>query len=278
VGYDLAEYEPVNWNPRGEKKILHIDFTPAEFLTNYQPEAEVVADISGTLWELNRILNEKDLSYDPRWFKSVREKILADLKSYDLQNGKPFTIPGTLNILRSLMKGDDLLISDVGSHKLWIGRNFPVCCPNGCLISNGLASMGIALPGGIAASLVDPKRRIVAAMGDGGFMMNSQELETAKRVGAHFTVLIFNDNDYGLISWKQRISRGHSTGTKITNPDFKAYGESFGIKSYRPKNLKELKEQLAECLSAKKLRLIEVPVNPKVNDELVKKLSKRSKR
>ena len=137
----------------------------------------------------------------------TRERIRREA-TYALKEGQPFTIPGVLNILQTIMHNDDLLISDVGSHKIWIARNFSACCPNGCIISNGLASMGIACLGAIAAALHSPGRRIIAAMGDGGFLMNSQELETAKRLGLGFTVIIFNDNDYGLISWKQQMSRG----------------------------------------------------------------------
>src|SRR5699024_8001459 len=138
-------------------------------------------------------------------------------------------VPGTLHALRSILPDESLLISDVGSHKMWIARNFPTYCPNGCIISNGLATMGIALPGAIAASLQNPDRPVVAAAGDGGFMMNIQELETAKRLGVSFVAIVFNDNDYSLISWKQHMHTGHSTGTKISNPDFKALAESFGI-------------------------------------------------
>src|SRR5438445_7355945 len=117
-------------------------------------------------------------------------------------NAPTITVPGALNLIRQILPDDGLLISDVGSHKIWIARNFPTYHPNGCIISNGLAAMGIALPGGIAAALAEPGRPIVAAMGDGGFLMNSQELETAKRLGVGYTILVFNDNDYGLISWK----------------------------------------------------------------------------
>jgi len=208
VGYDIAEYPPERWNLAGDKKIIHIDFVPAEVYTHYNPDVEIVGDISGTLWEINKQCQDLNFRIDREWYKPIRSRILEDIRSYDLVDDK-FTVPGTLNIIRKIMDDSGLLISDVGSHKMWIARNFQTCAPNGCIISNGLASMGISLPGGIAASLIDPGRQIVAAMGDGGFMMNSQELETAKRLGVGFTVLVFNDNDYGLISWKQRISSGN---------------------------------------------------------------------
>jgi len=272
VGYDIAEYAPDAWNPHQDKKIIHIDFTPAEVYTHYQPHVEIVADISATLKALNEKLKNASLASDGSWYFPVREAIIKDRESYTLSEGQAFTIPGVLNIMQSIMGHDDLLISDVGSHKIWVARNFSACCPNGCIMSNGLASMGFALPGAVAASLFFPHRRIVAVMGDGGFLMNSQELETAKRLKVDFTTIIFNDNDYGLISWKQQMSRGKSTGTKITNPDFKAYAESFGIKSYCPVGVKELAEQLKQSLNARELSVFEIPIDTSVNQELIKKL------
>ncbi len=272
VGYDVAEYAPEKWNPGADKKIVHIDFSPAEVYTHYKPRVEVVCDVSGALWELNQKLSDENLQFDPDWYKPIRRRIVEDVASYDLAEGQPFTVPGTLNLVREVLDKDGLLISDVGSHKMWIARNFPTRSPGGCIISNGLASMGIALPGGIAAALVDPERQVVAAMGDGGFLMNSQELETAKRLGVGFTCVVFNDNDYGLISWKQTMSRGRSVYTRLGNPDFKKYAESFGIEAHRPGDVAELKACLADAITGRKLCLIEVPVDAGVNNQLVEKL------
>ncbi len=272
VGYDIAEYNPGKWNPQGDKPIIHIDFTPSEVYRQYEPEVEVTGDTSAAMWELDRRLADCELDFDTGWFKPVRDRIMEDIRSYDLEDGEAFTIPGTLNIIREVMDDGGLLISDVGSHKMWIARNFATCCPNGCIISNGLASMGISLPGGIAASLADPERQVVALMGDGGFLMNSQELETAKRLGVNLTVVIVNDDDFGLISWKQRMSRGRSVCTKIGNPDFKAYTESFGIEGYRPESLGELKGQLEKSIRGRGLSVVEVRVDAGVNNELVDKL------
>ncbi|MFK8103715.1 MAG: thiamine pyrophosphate-dependent enzyme [Saprospiraceae bacterium] len=197
---------------------------------------------------------------------------MKDIKSYDLKTGDNLTVPGTLNLLRSMMDDDDLLISDVGAHKMWIARNYPCYCPNGCIISNGLASMGISLPGGIAGALLDGNRRVVSVMGDGGALMNIQELETAKRLGISYTVIVFNDNDYGLISWKQERSANRTAGTKISNPDFVKLGESFGWNGYRPTTVADLKMVLEECLNNQELNLIEIPIDASVNQALVQKL------
>jgi len=274
VGYDIAEYPPQKWNPNGRARIVHIDFAPAEVYMHYQPEVEVVGDISGALHALDQRLMEADRRYQRDWYAPIRARILGDIAGYELGPDEAFTIPGALNIMREVMDDDSLLLSDTGSHKMWIARNFPTYRPNGTVISNGLATMGIALPGAVAAALVDPNRQVVAAMGDGGFLMNSQELETAKRLGVNFTAVVFNDFDYGLISWKQEMSKHRSVATRLGNPDFKAYAESFGIKGYRPETLDELREQLAQAIQSRELSVIEIRVSAQVNNELVDKLAK----
>jgi len=274
IGYDIAEYAPDYWNKHKDKKIVHIDFTPAEIYEYYQPEVEVVCDISAVLWELNIKAKALGLKCNCKWFQNIRQEIIADFDSYKLKEGDCFTIPGALHLIREIMNPGDILISDVGSHKMWIGRNYPVYEPNSVIISNGLASMGIALPGGIAAKLAHPEKQIVTAMGDGGFLMNSQEIETAKRIGVGYTIIVFNDNDYGLISWKQIGHTGKKYGTGLTNPDFKKYAESFGIKGYSPETLSELKENLREAITSQELSLVEIKIDPSVNYELSTKLEK----
>lgn len=271
VGYDIAEYPPQRWYPDGDKPIVHIDFYPAEVYTHYLPKVEVVGDISDALWELNSRLKESEKAYDD-WYQPIRKRIQEDILSYRLKENEPFTVPGTLLELRDLLEDDALLISDVGTHKMWVARNYPTYCPNGCIISNGMASMGIALPGGIAARLHDKGRQLVSVMGDGGFLMNSQELETAKRLGTSYINIVFNDNDYGLISWKQQQHRQRSVSTRIQNPDFKKYSESFGIPGYRPESLSELRTVLKKALDTEELCLIEVPISNHVNNELTDKL------
>lgn len=276
IGYDIAEYAPEYWNPKREKKIIHIDFLPAEVYDFYQPEVEIVADVSGAIWALNKSLTENKTIFDNMWYRPIRKQIISDINSYKLKQGDEFTVPGVLHILRGIMDAGDILISDVGSHKMWVGRNYPVYEPNSVLISNGLASMGIALPGGLAAKLARPEKKVVAVMGDGGFLMNSQEIETAKRIGVGYTIIVFNDNDYGLISWKQTSHTGATFGTKLSNPDFKKYAESFGIAAYAPKNLIELEDVLKKAVSSQELSLVEIPIQPKVNYELSKKLEENS--
>ena len=292
VGYDIAEYPPEAWNPGADKRIVHADFVPAEVYAHYQPEVEVVGDLSATLLELDRRLADEDPAFEEGWYAPVRQRIEEDLESYapdaspdrdpdassspeDDASGseRPFTAPGVIHVVRRVMDDSGLLISDVGSHKMWIARNFPTYCPGGCIISNGLASMGIALPGAIAAALAQPGRQVVAAMGDGGFLMNSQELETARRLDVGFTAVVLNDDDYGLISWKQEMSRGRSVSTRISNPDFVKYANSFGVAGYRPESYEELRDVLSHTLGTGELALVETPVDPAVNGKLVRKLN-----
>jgi len=274
VGYDIAEYDPKFWNVHQDKRIVHIDFAPAEVYEYYQPEVEVVCDVSGALWELNAQVEKEQIRFNRTWFRPLRDQILRDIDSYRLKDGEPCTVPGVLQVIRELMNPGDILLSDVGSHKMWVGRNYPVYEPNSVLISNGLASMGIALPGGIAAKLALPHKQVVAVMGDGGFMMNSQEIETAKRLGVGFTIVVFNDNNYGLISWKQHRHTGRTFGTELTNPDFKKYAESFGIPAYRPASFSELRGMLKQAITSQQLCLVEIPIEVSVNYELSEKLER----
>lgn len=276
VGYDVAEYDPEAWNTDGSQRIIHVDFEPAEVYTHYQPEVEVVCDISATLWELNQRLRQHSLRFE-NWAIPIRQRIRKDLNSYELKDGDPFTVPGTLHLLRRVMGLSDMLISDVGSHKVWISRNFPAYEPNTVIISNGLASMGLSLPGGVAAKLAYPDRRVVCAMGDGGFLMNAAEIETATRCGVHFPIIVFNDNNYGLIHWKQTNHRNASVSTRLTNPDYEKFADSFGIRGYSPKSLFELESVLRRVVTQQEMCIVEVPVDATVDMELTRKLEAENK-
>lgn len=289
IGFDIAEFPPERFNPRGDKKIVHIDFEPAEVYTLYDPEVEVVCDVSGALWSMIEALEGETLSCEKGWWHDVRNRIDEDIRldrpdearfegvsEEELLQEPRMTVPGSLHVIRHVLPDDGLMISDVGSHKMWIARNFPVYEPGGCIISNGLASMGIALPGAIAASLEKPGRAIVTCMGDGGALMNIQELETAVRLGVSFAGVIFNDNDYGLISWKQRRHRGRSVSTEIGNPDFVKLAESFGIEGVRATTPAALERALRETFEQNLLRIIEVPIDPSVNDALIARLAENA--
>jgi len=271
IGYDVAEYDPVNWNKSGNKKIVHFDFEPAEIYQHYNPDLEVIGDIAAGLHHIIKGLEGHQYQ---NWFSDIRARIFKSLAQYKLEDSETnFTAPGVINLVRDVLPDTGLVISDVGSHKMWIARNFPTYVANGCIISNGMASMGIALPGLIAAYLIDQNRPVVSIMGDGGAMMNIQELETAVRLKVSGVIIILNDNNYGLIEWKQEMNEGKSFGTKITNPDFVALAKSFGIESAKPKNVSELNDILEQSITEKKLVLLEIPISTEVNQHLVDTLS-----
>jgi acetolactate synthase I/II/III large subunit len=263
VGYDSIEYSPKKWNPQGDLPIVHIGALPAEIDSSYIPQVEVVGDISDSLGE---ILKRCDRTQAPDPYGlSLRAEIQADYEHYAADTGFPVRPQKLVYDLRQVLGDEDILISDVGAHKMWIARHYHCAKPNTCLISNGFAAMGIAIPGAVAAKLVYPDRQVIAATGDGGFMMNMQELETALRLGISFVTLIFNDGGYGLIEWKQMQRFGSSAFIKFTNPDFVKLAESMGLKGYRVQSAEGLIPTLQEALAQKVPTVIDCPVDYREN-------------
>ncbi|MDB9425946.1 acetolactate synthase large subunit [Microcystis aeruginosa CS-564/01] len=259
VGYDLIEYSPKKWNPDGKLPIIHIGMTPAEIDSSYAPVVEVVGDITDSLID---ILKRADRQNKPTPVTAgLKTEIRADYETYANDTGFPIKPQKLIYDLRQVMGPEDIAISDVGAHKMWMARHYHSDCPNTCIISNGFAAMGIAIPGAIAAKLVHPDKRVVAVTGDGGFMMNCQELETALRVGTPFVTLIFNDGGYGLIEWKQFNHFGTSSFIKFGNPDFVKFAESMGLKGYRVESAQDLIPILEEAFRQDVPTVIDVPVD-----------------
>jgi acetolactate synthase-1/2/3 large subunit len=265
----LIEYSPKRWNPEGKIPIVHVGANPAEVDSSYIPLAEVVGDISDSL---NEILQRADRTGKPNPYAlELQAEIRADYEQYANDSGFPIKPQKLLYDLRQVLGPEDILISDVGAHKMWIARNYHCDRPNTCLISNGFAAMGIAIPGAIAAKLVYPDRKVVAATGDGGFMMNCQELETALRVGHPFVTLIFNDGGYGLIEWKQQNQFGESAFVRFGNPDFVKLAESMGLKGYRVESATDLIPTLKTALADDVPAVIDCPVDYRENFRLTQK-------
>jgi acetolactate synthase-1/2/3 large subunit len=258
VGYDPVEYAPKFWNPDRKKSIVHIDFTPAEVDSFYQPAVEVVADVREAIELLGGLVKGQK---DPTPYHTLRRFILAELAEGADDDTFPLKPQRILKDLRARMGREDILISDVGTHKLWIARTFPAYEPNTVLISNGYAAMGFALPAAIAAKLVHPERKVVAVSGDGGFLMNCQELETARRLGLAIVNVIFRDGGYNLIQWKQQTHLGREAGVKFGNPDFVALAAAFGAKGYRVDSARALGPILAEALAHPGPSIVDVPVD-----------------
>jgi acetolactate synthase-1/2/3 large subunit len=282
VGYDLVEYAPSRWNPDGRKRIIHIDTQPAEVDASYQPEVELIGDIDGTLRRLlaaviphgigGRDASARHATRETLVHQDLRTALLADLQAGEADEGWPIKPQRALFDLRRALGPKDIVVSDVGAHKIWVARLYQAYEPNTVIISNGFASMGIAVPGAIAAKLVHPDRKVVALCGDGGFLMNSQELETAGRIGADITVVVWRDDGYGLIDWKQRTEFGRPFGVEFHNPDFVAYAESFGMAAFRPESAADLYPILARALEHDGPSLVEVPIDYRENLRLTERL------
>ncbi|MDJ0581753.1 acetolactate synthase large subunit [Crocosphaera sp.] len=263
VGYDLIEYSPKKWNPEGSTPIIHIGMEPAEIDSSYIPSVEVVGDISDSLMDILKRADRQGKSTSVA--TGVRTQLVTEYENYAHDEGFPIKPQKIIYDLRQVMGPEDIVISDVGAHKMWMARHYHSDSPNTCLISNGFAAMGIAIPGAIAAKLVAPDKRVVAVTGDGGFMMNCQELETALRAGTPFVTLIFNDNGYGLIEWKQINQFGQSSFIKFTNPDFVKFAESMGLKGYRVESADDLVPTLKTALEQGVPAVIDCPVDYEEN-------------
>ncbi|MEB3117302.1 MAG: acetolactate synthase large subunit [Limnothrix sp.] len=263
IGYDLVEYSPKRWNPYGSIPIIHVGAMPAEIDSSYIPQVEVVGDISDSLLEL---LRRTDRSHQPEPFAvQLRSEIREDYEQYAGDRAFPIKPQKIVYDIRQVLAPEDILISDVGAHKMWIARNYHCDRPNTCLISNGFAAMGIAIPGAVAAKLVHPDRKVLAVTGDGGFLMNCQELETALRIGTPFVTLVFNDSGYGLIEWKQQDAFGRSRYIKFGNPDFVKFAESMGLKGYRVESNEDLMPILKQALADSVPAVIDCPVDYQEN-------------
>ncbi|MEM6500819.1 MAG: acetolactate synthase large subunit [Cyanobacteria bacterium P01_C01_bin.89] len=263
VGYDLVEYSPKKWNPDGTIPIVHVSLTESETDSSYVPKVDVVGNISDSLVEILRRADRRTKNDD--FISQVRSQLSENYENYARDEGFPVKPQKIIYDVRQVMGSDDIVISDVGAHKMWIARHYHCDRPNTCLISNGFAAMGIAIPGALAAKLVYPDRRIIAMTGDGGFMMNCQELETALRAKTPFVTLVFNDGGYGLIEWKQQDQFRRSRFIEFGNPDFVKFAESMGLKGYRVNAADDLLPTLKEALEQDVPTVIDCPVDYQEN-------------
>ena len=247
---------------------MHIDALPAEVDGHYIVSVGVLGDISSSL----RALALKARPQKTAPFKAVRKAIIEDRAGYANDTAFPIKPQKIVWDLREVLAPDDIAISDVGAHKMWMARMYRAERPNTCIISNGFASMGIAVPGAIAAKLANPERKVVAVTGDAGFLMNSQEIETAIRVGTPFVILIWNDSEYGLITWHQLRHFGRPSHITFKNPDFVKYAESFGAKGYRVERAEDLIPTLKRALDDNVVAIVDCQVDYSENMKLTNRL------
>jgi len=266
VGHDVIEKPPMFMTPDGAE-VIHVSFRSAEVDPVYFPQLEVIGDIGNAIWRIKQGLEGKQLRsermHEVRSAGAAHEAEGADDDRY------PVYPQRLVHEVRQAMPDDGIICLDNGVYKIWFARNYKAHQPNTVLLDNALATMGAGLPSAMAARLVHPERKVMAICGDGGFMMNSQELETAVRLQQDLVVLILNDNSYGMIRWKQANMGFQDWGLTYSNPDFVKYAESYGAHGHRVESVEHLSSLLSECLSAKGVHLIECPVDYSENDEIL---------
>jgi acetolactate synthase I/II/III large subunit len=270
VGYELQEFDPIRINPSGDTPIIHIHRFPAEVDTHYDVAVGLHADMGRSLDALAAAVGS-DQAY------STGDGRIRDLLSGELERGRaddrfPLAPARIVADTRAALGRSDIALVDTGALKMWMARLYPTYEPNTCLISNGLSTMAWTLPGAIAAKIARPEAKILVATGDGSFLMNSQEIETALRVGTPMVILIWVDDAYGLISWKMDLEIGHNVDTRFNNPDFVAYAQSFGATGYRISSAAELLPTLQEALAADTVSVIACPVDYSANNALIESL------
>jgi len=268
VGYDMIEYHPYLWHKDKDRKIVHIDTMPAEVDEHYILEVGVVGCIKHSLTALAKSVSPKaDFQA-----QSLRKTIVDELAAHAADDAFPMKPQRIIWDLRQVLQPKDIVISDVGAHKMWMARMYQAEAPNTCIISNGFASMGIGVPGAIAAKLVSPNQTALTVTGDAGFMMNSQEIETALRINTPIIILIWTDSEYGLIKWHQLRHFGRASHIDFKNPDFVKYAESFGAKGYRVESAGDLVPTLRRAITDDTVVVIDCAVDYSENMKLTEKL------
>jgi acetolactate synthase-1/2/3 large subunit len=263
VGHDVVEKPPF-FMKHGGKEVIHVNFSPAKVDPVYFPQLNVIGDITSSVEKLTEQVSKvqnRDFSY----YKKVKEEVAGHLSKYFQDERFPMLPQRLVNLLRKNLGDQDVITLDNGIYKLWFARNYTCYHPNTLILDNALASMGAGLPSAMVVNLLYPDKKVVAVVGDGGFMMNSQELETAVRLGLNLVVIILNDHGYGMIKWKQEKMGFDNYGLDFNNPDFIMYANSHGAHGYRPESDANFREILDKCLSSPGVHVIDLPVDYSFN-------------
>ncbi|MFE2703433.1 acetolactate synthase large subunit [Streptomyces mirabilis] len=271
VGYEIQEFDPVKINPNGDKRILHVHRFPAEVDAHYPVSVGVKGDPSQALDALAAALPE-GLTFDSGSSEKIRTLLDEELQYGRDSDAFPLVPQRVVTDVRAALDRHDIVLADTGAGKMWMARLYPAYEPDTCLVSNGLSTMGFSLPGAIAAKLARPDRRVLAMMGDGSFLMNSQELETAVRERVPLVVLVLVDEEYGLITWKMELELGRHSHTRFTNPNLVAYAESFGARGYAIESADQLLPVLRRALDDDTVSVIACPVDYSENLRLTDRL------
>jgi len=267
VGHDVIEKPPF-FMEEGRSKVIHVNFEPAQIAPVYFPQLDVVGDIATSVNRLTEGL-EPQAQWDFDYFYRVKEEVLTRLSRYSEDTRFPMLPQSAVHTIRDTLNDDGILTLDNGVYKVWFARNYPCYQNNSLLLDNALATMGAGLPSAMLAKLINPDRKVISVCGDGGFMMNSQEMETAVRLGLDMVVIILNDNAYGMIKWKQEGMGFDNFGLDYNNPDFVKYAESYGAHGHRPTSHAEFTQTLETALESKGVHLIELAVDYSLNHSIL---------
>lgn len=274
VGHDTIEKPPFFMHPSQNRKVIHLNFFPAEIDQVYFPQLNIIGDIASNITQLTIALKPIAMSWDTEFFQRIKENIAGHLSKYEQDDRFPVLPQRVVKIVRDTLPADGIITLDNGMYKIWFSRNYPAYVQNSLILDNALATMGAGLPSAIMVKELYPDKKVISINGDGGFMMNSQELETAKRLNLDLVVLILTDNAYGMIQWKQKDDGFAKFGLSYTNADFVKYAESFGLNGYRPTSVEEFKEQLGTALTSSGIHLIDLAVDYSLNHEILNVLIK----
>ncbi|QKF83036.1 acetolactate synthase large subunit [Halarcobacter ebronensis] len=272
VGHDVIEKPPFFMENRPDAtKVLHINFFPSEVDDTYFPQMDLIGDIATSMQQITNAISKQE-HWDFDYYVRVADEIRTRLSKYFGDTRFPILPQRAVRTIRQTLGEEDIVTLDNGVYKIWFARNYRCAKPNTLLLDNALATMGAGLPSGMAAKMVNPDRKVVSVCGDGGFMMNSQELETAVRLGLDLTVIILNDNAYGMIKWKQTGMGFDTFGLDLQNPDFVKYAEAYGATGHRPQSCEEFAETLEKCVNGKGVHLIDLAVDYSLNHSILNEL------
>lgn len=272
VGHDVTEKPPFLME-RGGKKVIHINFSSSAVDATYFPQLDVLGDISANIAQLGKQITVQE-HWDFDYFLRVKEESEEHLEKYFEDDRFPILPQRVVKKVRDILDKEDIVTLDNGMYKIWFARNYKCYAPNTMLLDNALATMGAGLPSAIAAKMLYPDKKVICVCGDGGFMMNAQEMETAMRLGLDLVVIILNDSAYGMIKWKQEGMGFENFGLDYTNPDFVLHAESYGAKGYRPHSVAEFSVTLDKVIHQEGVHIIDLPVDYSLNHPILNELLK----
>lgn len=267
VGHDVIEKPPF-FMEHGGKKVIHVNFFSAEIDQVYFPDLDVLGDIAHSVWDIMEAIKPQP-HWDFSFYHRVKKEVETHVGKYFEDTRFPMLPQRVVNEIRKILPADGIVTLDNGVYKIWFARNYKCYEPNTMLLDNALATMGAGLPSGMAAKLVNPGKKVVAVCGDGGFMMNSQEMETAVRMNLDLVVIILNDNAFGMIKWKQEGMGFENFGLDYGNPDFVKYAEAYGAHGHRITSSENFTETLEKCVNSKGVHLIDCPVDYSLNHQIL---------